>query len=689
AYLTLGWDRDTLLAQTPLQSWQEELPATPDYQVRTENLPAPTDLKPGFYALIASHDSSFTKKDNRLSYTRIWVSDLALVVREIGQQGRVEGFVLNAESGEPQAGARVRRFDTQSKSYIPNEDTLTDSNGMFSFLYAGQRQYFVMVAELKDQRLASQYTYRTDEGWNGTSINEQTVLFTDRSLYRPGQSIHYKGICLRRNPDQNDYGTLSDQQVTVVFRDTNGQEIERRTHRCNDYGSFSGNVTAPHDRLLGRMSLIIEKGPGGSASIDVEEYKRPTFRVELATPDLAPRLNDEVTVPGTATAYTGAAVGNARVAWRVERQVRFPLWCWWARWAFPDTAAQIMGHGTTVTAADGSFSVPFMAKPDLAVPESYEPTFNYRIVADVTDTTGETRTQTRTLRIGYTALSANITVSQWQTPHESIIVTVDTTSLDGEAEPAAGTLLVYRLQQPAHVQRDPLSSISTWRYVNNGAPDVDPTNPDTWELGEQVTILPFQTDALGQTQIEIDLPAGIYRTELETQDRFGVPVQARHTLYVIDPEALQFTVKVPDFIAAPHWSVEPGTSFKALWGTGYDAGRAYIELEKRGEVLRAYWTDTNRTQELIEEPVTEDMRGGFTLRITFVRENRAYIREHIVDVPWTNKKLSMRWERFRNLLEPGDEDLKEQWTAVITGSDARAAVAEMVATLYDASLDQF
>jgi len=110
-----------------------------------------------------------------------------------------------------------------------------------------------------------------------------------------------------------------------------------------------------------------------------------------------------------------------------------------------------------------------------------------------------------------------------------------------------------------------------------------------------------------------------------------------------------------------------------------------VELECRGELLRAWWTDPDRTQEVIEEEVTEHMRGGFTLRVTYVRENRVCLSERIVDVPWTNKQLTIKWERFGSLLEPGREEV---WTAVITGPDAGKAVAEMVAGMYDASLDQ-
>jgi hypothetical protein len=683
----------TLLAAAPVLQWDANLPATTDYQQRTQSLPAPGGLAKGFYYLIASHDPSFQQKDNQVSATPLWVSDLALVVRNVAQQGVVEGFVLNAQTGAPITGATVTRWQqvydaALSWRYTPIDQTQSDQNGLFRFSSTdGKSMSFLLMVEAGDDRLAAMNTYSTHAPYNVGTAQEQTVFFTDRSLYRPGQTIHYKGICIRTDPSQDDYRTLAGVRLTVVFRDVNGQEIARQEQCCNDYGAFSGSFTAPRDRLMGQMSLVTEHAPYGSASFNVEEYKRPKFFVELDAPAEAPRLNEEVVVPGKATAYTGAAIGGAHIEWRVVRQVRFPPWCWWWRWIMPTSSSQAIAHGEAITDSDGSFAVSFVAKPDLSVPEKNEPVFEFQVYADVTDTTGETRSASRAVRAGYTALQAALSADAWQTPEKPVELTITTTSIDGQPEPAQGKVQVYALKQPEKVIRGPLGSAWVWRGLGaDGEPLSDASNPDTWETAELVNERDFATDAQGQVMLSVTLQAGIYRAMLQTEDRFGKAVTARQTIQVVDPQAQHFGVRVANYFAAPSWSVEPGESFLALWGTGYDNGRAFVELECRGKVLRAWWTDPNRTQETIRQDVTEDMRGGFTLRVTYVRENRAYINQQIVSVPWTNKQLTISWEHFRSLLEPGQQ---ETWTAVITGPGARKAVAEMVAALYDASLDQY
>jgi hypothetical protein len=680
--------RKALLAEKPALAWEADLPPTADYRERTEKVPAPRTLKPGFYFIIASHDPSFGESQNQVSVAPVWVTDLAVVLRQRSPEGVVEGFVLKGLSGEPVAGAKVRCLARDREGWFkPAGETASDENGFFRFPGA-QRNAYLLLAESGGQAFATSREWSTYVN-SETKSGEQTVLFTDRALYRPGQAVSYKGICLRYDRAKAEYATLANHPVTVVFYDPNRKEVARAEHRSNDYGSFSGSFTAPRDRVMGQMRI---EGPYGTAWFSVEEYKRPKFRVEMERPKEAAKLDAEVAVTGKATAYTGAPIGGAKVKWRVVRETRFPGWFCWCGFGFgfPQNASQAIAHGSAVTEADGAFAVKFVARPDRAVPEASEPIFTYTVHADVTDSTGETRSASRGVRAAYTALQASLAADEWQTSGKPVELAVSTRSLDDEPQAANGKVTVWRLKQPPEVLRPDLQpSPYRWNARRGRAlppPKPDASDPNTWETAGEVFQKGFATDKGGAAKLSVDLKPGIYRATLETKDRFGKAVTARLPLLVVDPKAKKFPVKVANRLLAPKWSLEPGEAFTALWGTGYGEGRAFVEIERDGQRLRAQWTAPGRTQEVVEQAVGEADRGGFTLRVTQVRENRAYFHERVVSVPWSNKQLALKWEHFTSKLGPAQ---KETWTAVIAGADAKRTAAEMAATLYDASLDAY
>ena len=682
-----------MVRKSAVKEWAAPLAATTNYQQRTVQIESPKDLKPGYYYLFASHRADFAEEDNELAYTAFWVSDLSLIVRQHNNEKVVDGFVLNVKSGEPVAGAKVGGWSQSGDKRAAIAPVTTDVNGCFRFDNLQDRN-LLLTASLEGERVAMNdnlYVYHHGEQ---TWPQSQTIFFTDRSLYRPGQTICYKGICIQYDQPKADYRVLPDTDLTVIFQDSNGKEIARQTQRSNAYGSFDGSFTAPRDRITGSMSLRVQNGPRGSAGFRVEEYKRPKFQVTVEAPKDPAKLGAQVTVTGAAKAYTGVPIAGAKVQYHVTREVRFPPWCRWCCWGwmYPQNGGgQEIAHGVATTGDDGSFTVRFTARPAPEVDPNSEATFAFSVHADVTDSTGETRSGERGVTVGFTALQANMQADEWLTSNNPVTIGVQTQSLDGEPRVAKGAVKVYALRQPDKVVRARLNSNQSWYGGRNWqtvgeTPEPDLSDPNNWELGEVVKELRFKTDDSGATKLDFHLEAGAYRVLLTTRDAFGKEVTARMPLLVVDENAKHLDVHIPNLVLAGKWSIQPGESFHALWGSGYDDARAFVEIEQQGRPLRAYWTAAERTQEPVSMDVGEAQRGGFVLRVTSVHDNRVYLTSRVVEVPWSNQVLQVKWEHFVSKLEPGR---KETWTAVVSGANATFATAEMVATLYDASLDQY
>ncbi len=219
-----------LLAAAPALEWNADLPATTDYKPRTEKLPAPATLKPGFYFIFAGHEPTFRAADTQVSASTVWVSDLALVMQFRNDGKSIGGFVLRARSGEPVAGATVRIWQRDREGWFkPEVPVRTDENGRFR-LSAGESDN-ILLAEHDGQAVSSGREFWNRSNFSRDHAGAETVFFTDRALYRPGQTINYKGICIRYDRPGGNYETIAGQWLTVLFRDPNGKESPARPRR--------------------------------------------------------------------------------------------------------------------------------------------------------------------------------------------------------------------------------------------------------------------------------------------------------------------------------------------------------------------------------------------------------------------------------------------------------------------------
>jgi hypothetical protein len=735
-------DRSRILAEKPERRFAVDLPATPDYKATHQSVPVPEDLAPGCYWVLASATDTFLPEDNVLTGCFVWVSRLEIVadtpqpvVQALEDRGKADdpgvgvlsGHVVDIQSGEPIVGAVVKGYaqvrDRQQQAFREFVSTSTDAEGRYEIALdreAVSRDAVVLSATATLDGVT--HVIGTDRtgvrSYRRPVRARQVVLVTDRGIHRPGQVVFYKGIAAEVGTSAAHARAVAGETVTVTFRDANGRELGTREHRTSAMGSFHGTFSIPAGALPGQWSITSQgDGMGGGVGVRVEEYKRPKFEVTLAAPTDEVRLTADVAIRGEAMTYTGLPVANASVAWEVEREVRFAPWC---RWFFPwlpfDQGAARIAHGEATSDADGSFELRFPAKPDLSVPRDALPVFRYRVTARVTDASGETRVDERSVQAGYAPIEAMLRVEPYQAAEggkADVAVTVETTSLDGDPRSARGELRVTRLVQPDRVAREDWESNGIYPRRSGRRPlgrgmgggmfavpadakdlgvPVNPAEPETWADGETVFSSDEATDGMtGKVVAAVPLEPGIYRATFEVPGEGDVPtVKATELIEVLDPQAQQYPIRRAFAVAAPRWSVEPGETFEAVLGTGYDAGRVRIEVFQNGQLLSRQWSEPGRTQWRVQVPVEEQHRGGFSLRLWMMRDGRLSSETRTIDVPWNDKKLAVSWERFTRRLEPG---VQEVWRAKVATTpetlrpDAMPAVVEMLAILYDQSLD--
>ncbi len=688
---------ETLLSKKPEAEWTVQLKPTDDYKQAMASVYVP-ELKHGFYRIFASYKKDFSLAKNRIVHCMLWVSDISIISRT--RDGGIEGLVLNSDTGVPVKNATVKiydlpdNYDRRNRKYEVVSTTQTDEMGRYSIKTENYRRGGLIYAtdndksEFIDPHVTNAYKGHSDTG------GAQTMLFTDRAIYRPGQIINFKGICINVNKFSDDYKILPGQNVTVFFRDHNHQEIAREKFRSNDFGSFSGSFTAPSGRAAGTMN-IIASSPGGNCTVRVEEYKRPKFTVEVKKPEQQFKLNDDVAVEGEAVSYTGAPIDSAMVKYRVTREVRMPQWwCYFWHGPVPANNAREIANGKMKTDAAGKFTVKFKALADNEAAKAEGTTFVYMVYADVTDGTGETRGGSQSIRIGDTAMEASLTAEKWQVTSEPVKISIDTKTLDGKPIAAEGVVEIFELAGPkSPVKADLAFDFGYWYWMFSAGGkksvldgDENSSNYALWPIGKSVDKKGFNTDGKGSSSIEVKLAAGSYRAILTSNDRFGNKVKSVLPIIVIDPAAKKFNVSVPEYFVVRSTSVEVGDKFTAFWGTGYESGSAYIEIIHKNQIVKSYWTAPGETAHTFEIPVGEQYRGGFMVATTYVREGRLYSNAVSISVPWSNKKFDIKFETYRSKLVPGQD---ETWTIKIKGPGAEHTAAEFVAALYDESLDAF
>ncbi|HEU4469627.1 MAG TPA: alpha-2-macroglobulin family protein [Flavisolibacter sp.] len=695
----------------PVRYWAQALPATGDAQqhsteVKVDGLPA------GRYYLLASPSIHFNQRKETLGAGLFHISNISYIAR------KQDFFVLHRQTGQPLSNAAVtvykRIYDQKSGRYrsAEPESRKTDTRGYF---HLGHKQmanhngfYFDVIYDkdtlsLKDPFYHYEYSRAPRKA---TEAENKIFYFLDRGIFRPGQTVFFKGIVVTRAGKEN--GIAEGFKTTIYLRNANYKLVDSIAVTTNEYGSFHGKFVLPQTGLTGAFQLT-DKDNRNMVAFSVEEYKRPRFQVTFENPREAYGLNDTVSIKGTARAYAGNMTSGAKVIYRVVRQPRFiyPWLFYRSRPPFYESAE--IAHGETVTGSDGGFVISFKTLPDKKIEEALKPIFNYIVYADVTDINGETRSGSHSLSAGYTSLLLQLRLPEKAKADSLREIRLTTKNLSGEFQRAQVSLTVHRLlpeqrlirkrywQAPDQFVMDKGTFLTYFpldEYKNE-------TDIKTWPVGQKVLDRKDSSKANGSFELGNDrLSPGYYQVTVTTLDKNGLEVKDIGFMEIYSQENRE--LNRPEYLWARAFEspLEPGEKGTVLLGT---AARDVFVIGQKGK-KNAQGISGNEGGSDINEPgayeffkldkekkvlsytATEADRGGYPVGFAFVKDNRFYHFGDMVSVPWTNKELSVEYLSFRDKTMPGSE---EKWKVKISGHSNEKLAAEMLASMYDASLDQF
>jgi hypothetical protein len=688
-----------LVKMRPLHSWSVVLPDDGDLREHAVEVRIPS-LDAGNYAILAGTDPSFSFKNNAAAFMPAVVSNISFVHRVSHKEGTIF-YISRRDTGEPLADASAvitgKRYDYSKSRYVTSilGKFISDKNGSFVFPPDKENNYYyssLSIALVKgtDRLKSDFYNYASGESSRNP---RQTYFFTDRSIYRPGQTICFKAILLQLDGDRR-YKILPDHDTVVELLDHNSQKSGEVKLRSNRYGTVSGSFTAPSGVLTGQMTI---RNSSGAQAIRVEEYKRPKFEAGFEPVKGNYRLGESIAAKGFARSYSGAPLTDASVKYSVIRRVWFMYR--WGGWYYRHYNGQetVIRKGEGRTDAKGGFLVNFEAQPDRRIPKSEQPAFSYEVRADVTDINGETHGAGTGITAGYVSLLVDIPgLQQSVDTTKKFELQLRTTNFSGETLPAKGTLSITRIKEPVRLLRPRLWEqpdrfvMTGTEYAGNFPNDIykDEDLPENRGMEKRYFTAAFDTGR--QTAVvpgDIgSWPDGDYLVEIETSDAYGEAIRWQRRISLYAPrEGKSFRMRYLN-IALLKDAIEPGENASILIESGAKGAFVLLDIVRQGTVSERKWVKLDGAKKIIAVPVREEDRGNIYYRYALIRDSRLHSGSGAIHVPWTNKELRAEFMTFRNRLKPGE---KEEWRIRITGPRGEMAAAELVASMYDASLDSF
>ncbi len=655
-----------------------------DYLEHTTEAMLPA-LPLGHYAVIISENENLNSENDIFDYAIIHCTNMAAISKREGTNTHV--WLVHRNTGKPLPNVAAEMLETaweNGRNQVRTEATATtDNSGHILVRGLLNKNISVRFQQGVDVfTTAAFYNYEDYE----TPLATKVTFFSDRSIYRPGQTIFFKGIAL--STEQEMPSIVPNATFEVALIDANSQEKSRLTLKTNEYGTFNGVFTLPMGGLTGGFSLQVAEGGEGNHYFAVEEYKRPRFEVNFEPMTGSYRIGEQVTAMGKAMNLAGTPTDGATVNWRVVRRTWVPYWwyrCGGYDFGQPD---QEIGSGTTTTDAEGNFKVVFKAIPSDQPADKYPPAFTYEVVADVTDISGETRSNSMNVQVGKNAFTLGNSLEATTLPDSLQRVTVFTNNLADKKVAAKGTITLQRLDAPTKVFKQRL-----W-----GAPDIttieesvfranfpefaynNEDDPKNWKPVGAARTFDFDTGKSDKIDLSAGTEPGQYKITMTAKDEFGSTI-TNEKIVRVRRNATDFGL--PEQLLGKT-TVQPGEKAELQIGTTLQGFPVLIIEEHKNVPLLTNWNTVNGILP-VRVDVQERDRGNFSLSWVGIYQNRFYTGTQLYEVPFDNKKLVITYETFRDKLLPGS---KEEWRIKISGPGKEKVAAELVASMYDASLDQ-
>lgn len=610
----------------------------PEYKLSKDSFEI-AGLPEGIYLLEFSTDN----KDIRTTRDLIYVSNLR-VISEPLPGNRIRYAVVNAATGQPVKGASLRlKWDNSftSNDEVKTQTIVMDDKGEYTYLFDKRAPESVWPSTKRDTYHPTVNNYNYFSFYKNKNDVIVGQLFTDRALYRPGQNVEVSFVLYSRTPDHKAQ-SIKGKQVKIELRDANYKLVGSEEITTDDYGSAACRFKLPEGELTGQFTLRAENY--GSTAFRVEEYKRPTFAVELPEVNERYQVGDTVVVKGKAKTYSGVPVQGAKVAYTVTRNEVF----WWWRYNRGHADDEELMSGEAVTDAEGSFEIEMpMILPDADEVEDdyYRKPHFYRINAEVrvTDVGGETREGHLSLPLG--------------------------------TKPTA-----FACSLPEKTERDSLKTI-VFERKNAAGKNID-------------GIVKFEVDGNIQSfQAQANVPTNwpeALRNSLKSGKHKLKAICEQDTLeqefILFDINDKKPCVKTHDwFYATADVFPRDGRPVCIQVGTSDPETHVFYSVIAEDKVLESGSLKLNNSIHTRKMSYKDSYGDGVLLTYAWVKDGVIYRHSVQIAKPMPDKRLMLTWKTFRDKLKPGQD---EEWTLTVRKPDGRAVDAQLMAVLFDQSLNQ-